>query len=148
MKLEQRDLFRNQKTNKDFVMIERVIENIKQSLTADISVPGFINLDSSDCELAPGTLDAHVCVHSSQGVIPLLEELEAEWKELDAKDVKSVIYLLRVKRFQGQAEIASMKEKIVQALGLDNSDCVIKMGLILDDSLSEDGISISLYLKK
>lgn len=129
-------------------MIERVIENIKQSLTADISVPGFINLDSSDCELAPGTLDAHICVHSNQGVLPLVEELEAEWKELEAKDVKSVIYLLRAKRFQGQAGITSIKDKIVQALGLDNSDCTIKMGLILDDSLTEDEISISLYVKK
>lgn len=129
-------------------MIERVIENIEQSLTADISVPGFINLDSSDCELAPGTLDAHISVRSNQGVIPLLKELEAEWKKLEAKEIKSVIYLLRTKRFQGQAEIASIKDKIVQALGLDNSDCVIKMGLILDDSLSENGISISLYVKK
>lgn len=148
MKLEQRDFFQNQKTNKDFIMIEKTIKNVEQSLAADISVPGFINLDSSDCELAPGTLDAHVCVHSSQGVIPLLEELEAEWKKLDAKDVKSVIYLLRTKRYQGQAEITSMKEKIVQALGLDNSDCTIKMGLILDDSMSEDEIAISLYVKK
>lgn len=129
-------------------MIERLIENIKQSFTADISVPGFINLDSSDCELAPGTLDAHVSVHSNQGVNPLIDELEAEWKKLEAKDVKSVIYLLRTKRFQGQAGITSIKDKIVHALGLDNSDCTIKMGLILDDSLSENGISISLYVKK
>lgn len=128
-------------------MIEKAIEKIGQSLAADISVPGFINLDSRDCESAPGKLDAHVSVHSNQGVIQLVEELEKEWKKLEAKEVKSVIYLLRIQQFQGQAVITSIKDKIVQALGLDNSDCTIKMGLILDDSMSEDEISISLYVK-
>lgn len=128
-------------------MIERNYENIEKSLIDDISVPGFINLDYEDCELAPGKLAALVKVHSNCGAVQLTSMLEKELKELGAEDVKSVIYLLRTKRFRGKNDFITIENRIVQTLRLEQSDRTIKMGLILDDSLPEDEISISLYVK-
>lgn len=128
-------------------MIEKNYESIEKSLMDDISVPGFINLDFKDCELAPGKLVALVRIHSDEGVIPLSAALEEDWKELSMKDVKSVICFLREKRFHGKTDIITIENGIAQTLRLDQSDSTIKMGLILDDSLSENEMSISLYIK-